>query len=77
MRYLIVVLLIIPLLFLSSCSREVAGGAALGVGAAGAVYEYSNKEALEDLEEDYEAGRISADEYQRRKEEIEERSVVY
>ncbi len=77
MKYLYIVILIIPLLSFSSCSREVAGGAALGVGAAGAAYEYNNKKVLEDLKEDYEAGRISAEEYQRRKEEVEDRSVVY
>lgn len=62
------------MLTLSGCStREVATGTAAG----GAAYEYSNKRAMDALEEDYKAGRISEEEYERRKKEIEERSVVY
>ena len=49
---------------------------AVGV-AAGGAYEYSNKQALEDLEDDYEDGRISKEEYERRRKEIEDRSLVY
>jgi hypothetical protein len=33
--------------------------------------------ALENLEDDWKAGRISKDEYLRRKEEIKKRSLVY
>ena len=59
---------------LSSCStREVATGAAAG----GAAYEYSNKRAMDALKDDYDAGRINNDEYDRRKKEIEKRSLVY
>lgn len=58
----------------SGCStREVAAGAAVG----GAAYEYSNKRAMDELERDYQAGRIKRGEYERRKKEIEKRSVVY
>ena len=58
----------------TGCStREVAAGAAVG----GAAYEYSNKRAMDELERDYQAGRIKRDEYERRKKEIEKRSVVY
>lgn len=59
---------------LGGCStRQVAAGAAVG----GAAYEYSNKRAMDDLESDYRAGRITGDEYERRKKEIEKRSLVY
>lgn len=59
---------------LSACStREIATGAAAG----GAAYEYSNKRAMDQIEEDYKAGRISREEYDRRKHEIEKRSLVY
>jgi uncharacterized membrane protein len=59
---------------ISACStREVASTA--GGGAAG--YEYSNKRAMDQLEEDYKAGRIDKNEYDQRKSEIESRSVVY
>ncbi|HEY9198817.1 MAG TPA: hypothetical protein VIR60_05570 [Gammaproteobacteria bacterium] len=59
---------------LGGCStREIATGAAVG----GAAYEYSNKRSMDDLEKDYQAGRIDRAEYERRKKEIEKRSVVY
>jgi uncharacterized membrane protein len=59
---------------LSACStREVATGAAVG----GAGYEYSNKRAMDQLKEDLDAGRITQEEYDRRKKEIEDRSLVY
>ncbi len=77
MKTLLFLTMIIPLIFLSSCSKEGVGGAAVGVGAAGAAYEYQNKRSMDDLKEDLKAGRITEDEYNRRKEEIEGRSVVY
>lgn len=56
------------------CStREMATGAAVG----GAAYEYSNKRAMDELKQDYESGRITREEYERRKNEIEGRSIVY
>ena len=59
---------------LGACTtREVATVAAVG----GAAYEYSNKRAMDQLKEDRNAGRISEEEYERRKKEIEKRSVVY
>jgi uncharacterized membrane protein len=57
-----------------ACStREVATGAAVG----GAAYEFSNKRAMDQLREDLSAGRISQEEYDRRKKEIEGRSLIY
>lgn len=50
---------------------------AVGAGATGGAYEYQNKQALEELEEQYEAGEISKEEYLRRKREIEGRSAIY
>jgi len=67
----------LPLIFTIGCSREVVGGAALGAGAAGAAYEYSNKARLEDLRQEYESDQISREEYLRRKQEIEEKSLIY
>ncbi|MEZ4601203.1 MAG: hypothetical protein R2940_15545 [Syntrophotaleaceae bacterium] len=61
----------------SGCSRSFVGGAAIGAGGAGAAYEYQNKKALDDLENDLEAGRINQDEYLRRKKEIQQRSLIY
>lgn len=63
--------------FATGCSRSFLGGAAVGAGGAGAAYEYQNKKSLDQLEADFKAGRISKDEYLRRKKEIEEKSLVY
>jgi len=76
-RLILLIVLSLPLVFTAGCSRDMVGGAALGAGAAGAAYEYSNKEALEDLDNDFQSGRISRDEYLRRKGEIERKSLVY
>lgn len=61
-------------ILLSSCStREVVTGAGIG----GAAYEYSNKRAMDDLRDDYEDGKITREEYERRKKKIDDRSLVY
>jgi hypothetical protein len=73
----LLIALLIPLLLAGSCSRGAIGGAAVGAGAAGAVYEYQNKKALKSLENDWKRGKISKAEYLRRKKEIEKRSLVY
>lgn len=77
MQKILLSMVIFPLLFLSGCSKEIAGGAAVGVGAAGAAYEYQNKRTMDALEEDFKAGRITEGEYIRRKEEVKSRSIVY
>lgn len=59
---------------ISGCStREMATGAVVGAGA----YEYSNKRAMDELEDDYKAGRITQQEFERRRDDIEKRSLVY
>jgi len=62
---------------LTGCSGWFWGGTAAGAAGAGAYYEHQNKQALDDLEDDYEEGKISQEEYERRKKEIKDRSVVY
>ena len=70
----IFVVLVAGAIALAACStREVVTGAAAG----GAAYEYSNKRAMDELEADYEAGLITREEYERRKQQIDERSLVY
>lgn len=54
-----------------------AGNVALGAGAAGGAYEYSNKRQIDNLDKDLKEGKISQAEYDRRRKEIEKRSVVY
>lgn len=61
----------------AGCDRKFVGGAAVGAAGAGAAYEYQNREAIKQFDEDLAAGRISQEEYDRRKEEIEKRSFVY
>ena len=74
-------LLIVALAFLLSlnlgCSRSFIGGAAVGAGGTGAAYEYQNKKALDDLESDFKRGKVTQDEYLRRKDEIQKRSLIY
>jgi hypothetical protein len=53
------------------------GGAAVGAAGTSTAYEVQNKKALEDLDEAFGEGRISREEYLRRKHEIEKRSAVY
>jgi len=77
MKRAISMTLMIPLLFALGCSRGVIGGAAVGAGAAGAAYEYQNKKAIKSLEEDWKNGKISKDEFLRRKKEVENRSLIY
>jgi hypothetical protein len=73
----LIVIVILTGLFvigLPSCTtREVVGGAAVG----GAAYEFANKRAIDQLEEDYREGRIDNSEYKQRRKRIEERSLVY
>lgn len=72
------IVLIAGALLLGGCgNRSLWGGAAVGAAAAGGAYEYQNKKAMDQLEEKYQAGEISREEYGRRKAEIEGRSVVY
>lgn len=70
--------LLIPLLLvaIAGCSSKT-GNIAVGAGAAGAAYEYSNKRQIENLDRDLQEGKISQEEYDRRRKEIENRSIVY
>lgn len=61
----------------AGCSREAVIGAGAGAAVAGGAYEYQNKKAIDDLEAQYRRGEISQSEYERRKQEIEKRSIVY
>jgi len=73
----IVVFAIILAALASGCSKEFVGGAAVGAGVAGGAYEYQNKQALDDLENDFKAGRITKEEYLRRKKDIQDKSLLY
>ena len=71
-----IVLLILGGIMAGCSDRHIAGGL-IGGAAVGGAYEYQNKRALDRLESDLAAGRISIREYQRRRAEIDDRSVIY
>ena len=73
-NYLFIGVLLI--LGVTGCSTK-AENIGLGAGAAGAAYEYSNKKQIEQLDKDLQEGKISKEEYDRRRKEIERRSIIY
>ncbi|HLQ25685.1 MAG TPA: SHOCT domain-containing protein [Acidiferrobacterales bacterium] len=73
-KYLFIGVLLI--LGVTGCSSK-AGNIGLGAGAAGAAYEYSNKRALEKLDKDYQEGKITKEEYDRRRKDIQSHSIIY
>jgi hypothetical protein len=75
--YVCCILLLGSLICSAGCSKSFWGGAAVGAAGAGAAYEYSKKKQMDELEEDYEEGNIDKDEYEQRKKEIEEGSIIY
>jgi hypothetical protein len=68
-------LLMMTLMFAGGCNFW--GGAAVGAVGAGAAYEYSSKRQMDRLEEDYKAGNLTQEEYESRKRQIEEGSIIY
>jgi hypothetical protein len=64
---------------LTACTRTTAGlgGAAIGAAGAGAGYEYQAKRQMDQLKEDREEGRITQEEYEIRKKQIERGSIIY
>jgi len=62
-------------LALSGCAFL--GGAAVGATGAGAAYELNNKRQLDRLEEDFRSGRISREEYEDRRRQIDRGSIIY
>ena len=59
------------------CSGEFWGGTALGALGAGGAYEYGSKRQMDRLEDDYRSRRISREEYEDRKRQIEKGSLIY
>jgi hypothetical protein len=71
----LVVLLLLAGMTQSGCAFL--GGAATGVLATGAGYEINAKRQMDKLEDDYRSERISREEYEQRKRQIESGSIVY
>jgi osmotically-inducible protein OsmY len=72
------VILILALSFAGiGCSRGFVGGAAVGAAGTSAAYEYQKHKQMKRLEDDFKAGRISKEEYLKRKEQISQGSLIY
>ena len=74
-NYISVITLLFFMLAASGCSGAFWGGAASGVAGTGAGYEYNAHKQLERIESDYQAGRITKEEYNIRKDQIKDMSV--
>ena len=61
----------------ANCGCAFLGGAAVGALGTGAAYEVHNKTQMDRLEEDYRNERISRGEYEARKKQIENGSIIY
>jgi len=59
------------------CSRGFVGGAAAGAAGTSAAYEYQKHKQMKRLEDDFKAGRISKEEYLKRKDQISQGSLIY
>jgi hypothetical protein len=77
MRKAIYAVLIAVGLAQAGCSPQFWGGTALGALGAGGGYEYQAKRQMDRLEDDRRAGRISREEYEDRKSQIERGSLIY
>lgn len=71
------ILLLLVFASLSQWGCEFLGGAAVGGLATGAGYEINANRQMDRLEDDYRRGRMSREEYQDRKRQIERGSVIY
>jgi hypothetical protein len=77
MKNAIYALLVTGAFMQAGCSPEFWGGAALGALGAGGGYEYQANRQMDRLEDDRKSGRISREEYQDRKNQIERGSLIY
>jgi hypothetical protein len=75
MKKLILVALLMTGLTQAGC--EFLAGTLVGAGAAGGGYEYQAYRQMQQLEEDYKNRRISREEYEDRKKQIEKGSIIY
>jgi hypothetical protein len=74
MRHLALIWSLAAAIALPGCAAMWAGA---GAGAAATGYEAQNKHDLDKLDRSYKDGHISKDEYLRRRDDIEDRSIVY
>ena len=79
MPRLMISILLLSFISLSGCSSNMgsAGLGAVGGAAAGAAgYEYNAHRQMQQLEEEYRTGRINREEYEARKKQIEQGSIL-
>ena len=74
MKTLIVAILLAGL---TQSGCQFLGGAATGALATGAGYEIQSKRQMDKLEDDYKSRRISREEYESKKRQIESGSIIY
>jgi hypothetical protein len=77
MKNALYVLLTLAGLMQWGCSPQFWGGAATGVLGTGAGYEINAKRQMDKLDDDRKSGRISREEYEDRKQQIERGSIIY
>ena len=70
-------LLCVLIVGLAQSGCEFIAGTLVGAGAAGGGYEYQAYRQMQQLEEDYKNKRISREEYDDRKKQIEKGSIIY
>lgn len=75
MKTVVLVALLMTAFIQSGC--EFIAGTLVGAGAAGGGYEYQAYRQMQQLEEDYKNRRISREEYEDRKKQIEKGSIIY
>ena len=69
--------LALALMAFSQAGCQFLGGAATGALATGAGYEINSKRQMDRLEDDFKSRRISREEYESRKRQIESGSIIY
>jgi hypothetical protein len=69
--------LLVMLIALTQAGCQFVGGAATGALATGAGYEIQAKRQMDRLEDDFKSRRISREEYENRKRQIESGSIIY
>ena len=67
----------VMLVALTQAGCQCVGGAATGALATGAGYEIQAKRQMDRLEDDFKSRRISREEYENRKRQIESGSIIY
>lgn len=69
--------LILTMSLLTGCSGAFWGGSAAGAGTAGAAYEIRAKQQLDQINKEYESGKMDQHEYEIRKDQIKRGSLIY